>query len=276
MDSNAIIDIIIGKNSNLSCELFKKNPNFILISSREILLDNSILKEYRESKIRLIFNNFQPSTELGSSSSYSEYIKRAILSTSMVLDYFDATNIVKIIYTSSSSVYGNNILCSESDDVKVMNFHAGLKVSNEKMIESFCKNHSVDYTIARIFNMYGGDDKFSIISKIINAHNKKESLTVLNSGSAIRDFIHIDNVVDIYIKLLSKKNINIINIGTGNGNSVKNILLFLNSFSYKIETINIVREEIEVSTANIKLLDSIFKSYNFIQVESYLQKKLSL
>ena len=276
MKSNEIRDIIIGKDSNLSRALLDKNPKFILLSAREIFEDISLLDVYKNSQVRLIFNNFQPSTELGSSSSYSEYIKRAILLTSMVLDCFDARNIVKIIYTSSSSVYGNNSLCSENDDVNVMNFHASLKVANEKMVEVFCKNHNIDYSIARIFNMYGGNDKFSIMSKIINTYNNKESLTVVNNGSAIRDFIHIDNVVDIYLKLLFQKNVTILNIGTGRGNSVKKILLFLNTFSYKIDTINIVRDEIAVSTADTKLLQSILNIESFIQVESYLKEKLSL
>jgi len=276
MDTSTIQNIIIGKDSNLSRELFKKNSNFIVLSSRDIFLDIFILSAYKDSKVRLIFNNFQPSTELGSSSSYSKYIQRAILLTSMVLDYFNAKKIVKIIYTSSSSVYGNNSLCSEKDDVRVMNFHASLKISNEKMIESFCKNHNIDYTIARIFNMYGGDDKFSIISKIINTYNNRERLTIVNEGSAIRDFIHIDNVVEIYIKLLFEKNITVLNIGTGRGNSVKDILSFLNSYAKKIDTINIMRDEIKVSTANIKLLQSILDNNNFIRVETYLKEKLSL
>jgi len=276
MKSNSFTTIIIGRESNLSRSLLKKNSNFILLSSREILLNISILDSFKNSKIKLIFNNFQPSTELGNSASYVEYIQRAILSTSKVLDYLDRKNILKIIYTSSSSVYGNNSLCSEKNDVKVMNFHAALKVSNEKMIESFCNNNNIDYTIARIFNMYGGDDKFSIISKIINAYDKKETLTIVNEGSAIRDFIHIDNVVEIYFRLLSEKNIPIVNIGTGKGNSVKKILSFLNSYGKKIDTINIIRNEIEVSTADIKLLQATLNVESFIQVETYLKEKMSL
>lgn len=276
MESNDILNIIIGKESNLSRSLKNKNQNFIILSSREILLNTSLLNNYKNKKIRLIFNNFQPSIELGNISSYSEYIQRAILSTSMVLDYFDSSEIVKIIYTSSSSVYGNNMLCNEADDVKVMNFHASLKIANEKMIESYCLGRNIDYTIVRIFNMYGGNDKFSIISKIIDAYKNSGSLTVVNNGIAIRDFIHIENVVDVYIRLLSISNVPILNIGQGEGNSVQSILTFLNLYENRITTKNILREEIKVSTADITLLKSLISMNPFIKVESYLKEQLSL
>lgn len=192
MNANNAINIIIGKESNLSSALEKKE-SFISLSAREIILNKEILKPYKKNKIKLIFNNFQPSVNLGNIKDYSEYIKRAILSTSIVLDYFNPKQIVKIIYTSSSSVYGNNALCSEYDDVKIMNLHPALKLSNEKMIENYSSTFSIDYTIARVFNMYGGDDKFSIISKILDAYINNKTLTVVNNGSAIRDFIHIYN-----------------------------------------------------------------------------------
>ena len=276
MYSSDVFNIIIGKESNLSCRLKKKEVSFILFSSREILLDSSLLNSYKNKKVRLIFNNFQPSTELGNITLYVKYIERAILSTSIVLDSFQPEQIVKIIYTSSSSVYGNNMFCNESDDLKVMNFHASLKIANEKMIENYCLLHSVDYSIARIFNMYGGKDKFSIISKIIKAYNNSELLTVVNNGSAIRDFIHIDNVVDIYIKLLTIRNVPILNIGKGKGSSVSNILTFLNLYESKITTKNILRDEIEVYNADIRLLKSLMNTDDFIEVESYLKESLSL
>ena len=35
---------------------------------------------------------------------------------------------------------------------------------------------NIDYIIARVFNMYGGNDNFSVISKIINASLLKKTL----------------------------------------------------------------------------------------------------
>ena len=216
--------IIIGKSSNLSNHLLKKLSDVKVISAREILDNINILSEFSDEIINIIFNNFQPATQLNNIENSSQYITNSIISTSLVLDYFKNTKINKIIYTSSSSVYGNNIHCNENDELKPMNLHASLKVANEKLIEKFCNENNIDFTIARIFNMYGGNDNFSVVSKIINTAINNKTITIVNNGNAIRDFIYIDDVVDIYKKLLEYKNIKIVNVGTGNGISIKTIL----------------------------------------------------
>ncbi len=72
--------------------------------------------------------------------------------------------------------------------------------------------------------MYGGDDNFSIVSKIIDSYRGGDRLTIFNNGSAIRDFIHIDDVVYIYNRLLSLRNrAKVLNIGLGVGISVADI-----------------------------------------------------
>jgi UDP-glucose 4-epimerase len=167
-------------------------------------------------------------------------------------------------------------LCNENDELKPMNLHASLKVANEKLVEKFCIENSIDYTIARIFNMYGGDDNFSIISKIIKAYKNNEELNIINNGNAIRDFIHIEDVVDIYSKILDKKDIKILNIGSGNGSSIKNILDFLNNHNIKIKTKNIQREELKISTADISKLKELLKKDTFFGVEDYLKKELNI
>ena len=270
---------IIGKGSNLSSFLSKKIINSKLISSREILTNIEELNVLKDNlPINIIFNNFQPATKLNEFFNLENYVVNSILTTSKVLDFIKNNQIVvnKIIYTSSSSVYGNNILCNENDDLKPMNLHASLKVANEKLVEKFCIENSIDYTIARIFNMYGGDDNFSIISKIIKAYKNNEELNIVNNGNAIRDFIHIEDVVDIYSKILDKKDIKILNIGSGNGSSIKNILDFLNNHNIKIKTKNIQREELKISTADISKLKELLKKDTFFGVEDYLKKELNI
>ena len=270
------VNLVIGKQSNLSNVLQQKIDNIILISARDILANIEILAPYKKLKIRLIFNHFRPSTQLNNIQNYTQYMQQAIVSTSMILDYLSPTLIEKIIYTSSSSVYGSNRLCQESDILKPINLHASLKISKEKIIESYSQKYNIDYTITRIFNMYGGDDKFSIISKIIDAYENNKILTIVNNGSAIRDFIHIDNVVEAYSKLLFLKNIPIMNIGKGEGNSVQNILQFLEQNGIYIKTNNIIREEIKLSTADNTFLKKYIGIDKFIEIESYLEERLKL
>lgn len=268
------VTLIIGKNSNLSHELFKAIPDCILLSSREISSNIDLLSPYKAKKINLIFNNFQTATALNDLVNTVQYIENSIGITSKVLEYFKETPIEKIIYTSSSSVYGNNILCNENDPLIPLNLHASLKMSNEKLIEAYCLHRTIDYTIARIFNMYGGSDQFSIISKIIRAVENNQPLTIVNNGNAIRDFIHIDDVVDAYSHLLIAHNIPYINLGSGTGTSIKNILLFLKNHHINVQTNTLQREELKVSTANNAIMLKLLNKTKLQDVESYLLEKL--
>ncbi len=267
--------LIIAKESNLSKHLHSKIENSTLISSREIRENIEILSQYKNEKINIIFNNFQVSTELNNLQNSSEYITNAILITSIVLEYFKKSDINKIIYTSSSSVYGNNILCTETDEVKPLNLHSSLKIANEKLIEKYCNDRKIDFTITRIFNMYGGDDKFSVISKILNAARNNQEITIVNGGNAIRDFIHIDDVVLIYAELLNVE-VKVLNIGTGNGVSIKSLLDFLHYRGLDLKVKNIQRDELKISTADNKLLNSVFNKNIFKEIEDYLSTELNL
>lgn len=270
--------IIIGKNSNLSSFLSKELDNTICLSSRDLLSNISVLATYINHSVNIIFNNFQPATKLSDISNTEDYIINSIGITSKVLDFCktNSMKINKIIYTSSSSVYGNNILCNEKDELKPMNLHASLKLANEKLIEKFCFDNNIDYTITRVFNMYGGNDNFSVISKIINAYKLNDNLTIVNNGNAIRDFIHIDDVVEIYMKLLKVKDIKIINVGTGKGSSIKNIIDSLYNHNKKLKTSNIFRDELKISTSDNRVLLNKLKKENFIKVEHYVQKELNI
>ncbi|HHD81523.1 MAG TPA: SDR family oxidoreductase [Campylobacterales bacterium] len=272
-----MIHLIIGKNSNLSKLLHQNIENTQLISSQNSQkeLDKLNLEQYKI--INIIFNNFQVSTKLGDLSSPSEYISRSIMTTANILEYIKTNNlnINKIIYTSSSAVYGNNELCHESDPLQPLSLHSSLKIANEKLIERFCNDNRIDYTITRIFNMYGGDDHFSIVSKIVNAYKNRETLNIFNKGTATRDFIHICDVVEVYRVLLQDKiNANIINLGRGIEMSVSNLLEFLEKHNIHIKTKSKSRSELKKSTADVTKLLEIMGEREFIQISDFLLEKI--
>jgi len=273
-----LINLIIGKDSNLSNALSIRLDDCISVSSRELIKDINILSQYERKDINIIFNNFQTAVQLNDLVNSQNYIENSILVTSMVLEFFKdtGTNINKIIYTSSSSVYGNNILCNENDQLKPASLYASLKIANEKLIEKFCGDNKIDYTILRIFNMYGGDDNFSIISKILESHRSNHKLIVINDGNAIRDFIHISDVVDIYMKILGIKDIKVLNVGSGQGICINNILDYLSSNGINIKTKKINRDELKTSTADTKLLHYLTNKINFININEYIKKELNI
>ena len=267
--------IIIGRDSNLSQHLMQEIDNCVLISSRDVVLNTKSLEHFKNNSINLIFNNFQPATQLGNIGNPQEYIQNSILSTAIVLNFFKNSAINKIIYTSSSSVYGRNTNSFEGSTTNPLNLHSSLKLSNELLITQFCEDNCVDYTITRVFNMFGGFDNFSIISKLIKSIQESTTLKLINNGEAIRDFIHVNNVVEIYIKLLSVKNIPILNIGTGTGDSIGLIIKYFRDYC-SIDIKNTNQKELKKSVAKNDLLMSIIAEINFISARDYIKDKLDL
>ena len=268
--------LIIGAKSNLSMMLQNVLQDSVLISSAEVCLNAIVLKPYVGQHVNIIFNNFQTANKLGDVTHPQSYIEYAIYSTSKVLEFIKEhrLHVNKIIYTSSSSVYGNNILCKESDELKPTSLHAALKVANEKLVEQFCLDNNIDYTIARIFNMYGGNDHFSVISKLLKAYKEGTAFQLVNHGSAIRDFIHIDDVVRIYDKIARTPLLPFLNIGTGEGVSIKNIIDFLKLHHYEISVESSHKSEIKMSTADNTLLCERVGFDSFCRVEEYLLKAI--
>ena len=137
----------------------------------------------------------------------------------------DPNIINKIIYTSSSSVYGSiNDNMSLTDDNN-RNIYAGFKIASEFLVKNYCSKNSICLSICRIFNLYGKNNEFSIIEKLKNAKNNNQKITIYNRGLSHRDFIHVDDVVKIYINIL--KNVsgsNLYDVGTGKGISVNEIV----------------------------------------------------
>lgn len=249
--------------------------NSISLSTDEVLNDIDCLNKFKNENLIILFNNFQSANQLSNMENMESFVNRSLTTTVKVLDYIKHfTRIKKIIYTSSSSVYGDNECCSEDDIPHPINLQASLKLSNEFFIKQYCNRGNIDYTILRVFNMYGGGDNFSVISKIINAIKKNTQLSLVNNGSGIRDFVHIDDVAEVILKLLYKKAIPILNIGTGRKMSVKDILSYLHKNGFNVVIQNICNEnEIKISVANTQRVQQIIEK-DFIKVEEYILEKV--
>ena len=83
--------------------------------------------------------------------------------------------------------------------------YANTKIAVESLIKNYCSKYKIKFSIARIFNMYGVNDKFSIINKLIHFYKKKKKIFINNNGNSIRDFINVEDVAKVYIKLLKEK-----------------------------------------------------------------------
>ena len=224
-------NIIFGKKSKLTDSIVKKIKNAQVISSADINFKK--IKFKNKNKVNYIFNNFYPSFKLNDLNflEYQKFVELSIQRLIEILSNLKVKNINKIIYTSSSSIYSleENLRISEIDKYN-RKIYASFKYSAEKIIENFCREKNIDFYIMRLFNTYGDEsDKFSFIEKLIKIKKKNLKLKLINNGISLRDFIHLDDVSSIYKKFLNNKYTpGIYDIGTGEGQLIKNLVSFVN------------------------------------------------
>jgi len=257
--------LIFGKKSYLSDYLTKSIINSKVYSLSEKNLD---LSEFENSNI--IINSFYSSLKLEKIDDYELFIKKSIFELSKLLNKIKKKKIKIIIYTSSSSVY-NSINENIFKDERNRKVYAALKIAAENLMKNFCYENKIKLCITRIFNIFGENERFSVISKIVNCHkSKKNKLKLINKGQSIRDFIYIKDVVKVYKKIIKTKSEGIIDVGSGFGIEIYDIIKKLGINNFNIS--NIKKNETDFSIAQ----KTRFNTPTNNSLENFFFKNLNL
>jgi dTDP-glucose 4,6-dehydratase len=84
------------------------------------------------------------------------------------------------------------------------------------MVMAYCRYHSIDTRIARIFNCYGPRmrlDDGRVVPNFISQALRGEPLTVYGDGSRTRAFCYVDDLVDGLCRLLFSGELSPVNLG---------------------------------------------------------------
>ncbi len=141
-------------------------------------------------------------------------------------------NVKKIIYASSSEVYGNTAQVPYQEEKSPQDTrtpYSVVKNLNEIYLLNLAPISKIPVTILRFFNVYGPRQIFSdygfVVGKFITQALSKKPLTIYNDGSQTRDFTYIDDNIEAALRALLSEGADnqIINVGTGNEISIWNL-----------------------------------------------------
>ena len=170
--------------------------------------------------------------------------------TQNVLDSCSSHNIPKLIVMSSAAIYQNSdSIVSESSNTEPSSPYGQSKLDMEK----FTIQSKISYVILRLFNVYGNKQTNGVIANFKKNISENKPLTIFGDGNAIRDFIHVDDVVDGIILSIESKS-GIYNIAGGTGISINNLaklMIQLSDNTSKIIHKSARTGEILYSVANI-------------------------
>lgn len=114
-----------------------------------------------------------------------------------VLNLSKNTGVKRVIYSSSSEVYGEPVEYPQHEETTPLNSrlpYAIVKNIGEAFLKAYYQEFGLDYTVFRFFNTYGPKQaKDFVISKFINAALNNQDITVYGDGSQTRTFCFVEN-----------------------------------------------------------------------------------
>ena len=196
-----------------------------------------------------------------------------VMSTANLLEASRRHKVKRFVFLSSCAVYGEDMRTGEDSLCCPITINGISKHLNEKLVAEFCTAHGIEYQILRVFNTYGGNDKFSIFSKLKQALRNATAFTLNNEGRMQRDFIHVTDVASIVLNL-STRNIRYthLNIGTGMATKISKLVEMVAERFPQLAIQRGLTQEAEYSRADTTRLRE-FWNEDFIRVEDYVQEK---
>ena len=157
---------------------------------------------------------------------WNEYYENNVKGTLNVLEYCVKKNIKKIIFVSSY-IYGKPKYypIDEQHPISPHNLYTKSKFLAEELCRTYSEKYKLNVIILRPFNIFGRTmQKKYLISNLIESINTKEIVTITNRNSK-RDFLHIDDFIDIIIKIKDYDfKFEIFNVGSGISYSFNEII----------------------------------------------------
>lgn len=202
------------KEKNISQNIEKKNYTFVEGDIRDTKLVEKILKE---NKINRIFHLAARAGVRSSIEDPQPYFDLNVTGTISLLKTALNFNIEKIVFASSSSVYGVEKYLPVDEDHPTIPIspYGASKVAAEAFCHSFMNIYKMPIAILRYFTVYGPRQRpdMAIHKFFSNIMNKKE-ITIFGDGEQTRDFTFVSDIVDGTIKAMETNSTGIFNLGS--------------------------------------------------------------
>lgn len=227
--------------------------------------------DFSKKKLRAVFEAYKPIMAVVHLAAFkavgesvedpAKYYENNFCGTVKLLKIMREKGVDKIIFSSTASVYGlptkENTPFVETDRCAPMNPYGNTKLGVERVLMDYAHavKDKVHYVAFRYFNVAGADLEGECGDRGTTPHNlipiilqvaggKRNHVEILGTdyensddGTAIRDYVHVVDVADVHVKalqyLLDKKPSVILNIGTGEGKSVKQVIDMARSITKK-------------------------------------------
>ncbi len=206
------------KEKNISHNL--ANPNYKLYRN-DICDKDAVEKIFEENNIDCVVHIAASAGVRASISNPELFVQSNIAGTINILEAMRKNNVKKMVFASSSSVYGNCKAEKFSEDLKVtepISPYAATKSACEQFLYTYSKLYDIQSTCLRFFTVFGPRQRPDLaIRKFIELIEQDKPIPVYGDGTTMRDYTYIDDIVSGIISAIKydKTPYEIINLGGG-------------------------------------------------------------
>jgi UDP-glucose 4-epimerase len=172
------------------------------------------------------------------------YYRTNVGGTLNLLDALRAAGVPRLVFSSTCAVYGqpDEVPIAETATTRPTNAYGASKLAVDRMIGDECLAHGLGAVSLRYFNVAGAshglgedhDPETHLIPNVLRAaQGRREFVEIFGTdyptpdGTAIRDYIHIDDLAAAHLLALDAARSSehrIFNLGNGNGFSVREVI----------------------------------------------------
>ena len=162
-----------------------------------------------------------------------EYETNNTIGTLNVLKCASDAGVRRVVYSASSSAYGNTekLPSKESDPVNPLSPYGAQKYYGEVMCKMFSEVYGLETVSLRYFNIYGerqnvGGAYAMVIGIFVDQLLNGKPMTIRGDGEQRRDFTYVGDVVNANILASQSEKVGngeVINIGNGDNRSINDI-----------------------------------------------------
>lgn len=156
-----------------------------------------------------------------------EIYRNNVLATYRLLEAMRKARVDRIIFTSTSTVYGEAEVIPTPEDYPThpISLYGASKLACEALIESYCHTFDMQAWIYRFANVIGRRSTHGVIYDfIMKLKRNPEELEILGNGEQNKSYIYITDCVEaMLVGLKGDKRVNIFNIGSEDQVKVKRI-----------------------------------------------------
>ena len=159
---------------------------------------------------------------------FADYVDNNIVASQVLLESCKKLPLKKLVYASSSSVYGEVDELPMREDMKLspISPYGVTKLACEQLSSVYHKNYRIPVVILRYFTVYGPRQRPDMaFHRFLRAAINGETIVVYGDGSQTRDFTYISDAIEATLAAAEKgKAGKVYNVGGGNRVSLKEAL----------------------------------------------------